>query len=206
MVDLGLSAVGKVAELGFPKDEHFRAVERVAVVEAEDGGFGEGAVVHAEGGLVFREVLERDVTGTGAKVVNGGMALAKSATAAVLTGKADRDALREKGGEGEVFSAGPIEGGFAGGHGLAGVEKLPDLGVNLKIGRNGGDGFAEVAKFFGRNGGRDFFEKVGAADRGMEFGVKFADGLAGFTQGVLGYSVDAGANFLDLFFRDDAGI
>jgi len=53
LIDLGLGAVGKIPELGFPKDEHFGAIEGVTIVETEDGGFGERAVVNAEGGLGF---------------------------------------------------------------------------------------------------------------------------------------------------------
>ena len=53
LIDLGLGAVGKIPELGFPEDQHFGAIEGVAIVETEDGGFGERAVVDAEGGLGF---------------------------------------------------------------------------------------------------------------------------------------------------------
>ena len=84
LIDLGLGAVGKIAELSFPEDEHIWAVEGVAVIEAENGGFGEGAIVDAEGGLIFREVFERNIAGTGAKVVDGGVAMAEGAAAAIL--------------------------------------------------------------------------------------------------------------------------
>ena len=40
LIDLGLGAVGEIAELGLPEDKHLRAVERVAVVEAKNGGLG----------------------------------------------------------------------------------------------------------------------------------------------------------------------
>ena len=40
LVDDHLGAVGEVAELGFPHDQHVRLVERVAVIEAEHGRFG----------------------------------------------------------------------------------------------------------------------------------------------------------------------
>ena len=53
LIDLDLRAVGKIPELGFPKDQHFGAIEGVAIVETEDGGLGERAVVNAEGGLGF---------------------------------------------------------------------------------------------------------------------------------------------------------
>ena len=84
MIDLSLGAVGKIAELSFPEDEHIWAVEGVAVVEAENGGFGEGAIVNTEGGLFFCEVFEWNIAGAGAKVVDGGVAMAEGATATVL--------------------------------------------------------------------------------------------------------------------------
>ena len=51
LVDDDLGAVGEVAELGLPHDQHVRLIERVAVVEAEHGRLGEQAVVDAELGL-----------------------------------------------------------------------------------------------------------------------------------------------------------
>ncbi len=84
LIDLGLGSVGKIAELSFPKNKHIWAVEGVAVIEAENGGFGEGAIVDAEGGLIFREVFERNIAGAGAKVVDGGVAMAEGAAAAIL--------------------------------------------------------------------------------------------------------------------------
>ena len=84
LIDLGLGAVSKIAELSFPKDEHIWAVEGVAVIEAKNGGFGEGAIVDAEGGLIFREVFERNIAGTGAKVVDGGVPMAEGAATAIL--------------------------------------------------------------------------------------------------------------------------
>jgi len=84
LIDLSLGAVGKITELSFPEDEHIWAVEGVAVIEAENGGFGEGTIVDAEGGLIFREVFERNIAGTGTKVVDGGVAMAEGAAAAVL--------------------------------------------------------------------------------------------------------------------------
>src|SRR5690349_25059868 len=47
LVDHDLGAVGEVTELGFPDAEHFRVVERVAVIEAEYGRFGEQGIVDA---------------------------------------------------------------------------------------------------------------------------------------------------------------
>ena len=84
LIDLGLGAVGEIAELSFPKDEHIWAVEGVAVIEAENGGLGEGAIINAEGGLIFREVFEGNIAGAGTKVVDGGVAMAEGSAATVL--------------------------------------------------------------------------------------------------------------------------
>ena len=84
LIDLGLGAVGKIAELSFPEDEHIWAVEGVAVIEAENGGLGEGAIINAEGGLIFREVFEGNIAGAGTKVVDGGVAMAEGSAATVL--------------------------------------------------------------------------------------------------------------------------
>ena len=84
LIDLGLGAVGEIAELSFPKDEHFWTVEGVAVIEAENGGFGEGAIINAEGGLIFCEVFEGNIAGAGTKVVDGGVAMAEGSAATIL--------------------------------------------------------------------------------------------------------------------------
>ena len=84
LIDLGLGAVGKIAELSFPEDEHIWAVEGVTVIEAENGSFGEGAIVDTERSLIFREVFERNIAGAGTKVVDGGVAMAEGAAAAIL--------------------------------------------------------------------------------------------------------------------------
>ena len=84
LIDLGLGAVGKIAELSFPEDEHIWAVEGVAVIEAENGGLGEGAIINAEGGLIFCEVFEGNIAGAGTKVVDGGVAMAEGSAATIL--------------------------------------------------------------------------------------------------------------------------
>ena len=46
----------KIAELRFPKAKHARVIERITVVETEDRGFGEKAVVNADARLIGREM------------------------------------------------------------------------------------------------------------------------------------------------------
>src|SRR5258708_15070067 len=41
LVNNGLRDVGEVAELGFPQDQRFRKIAAVAILKAEDAGFGQ---------------------------------------------------------------------------------------------------------------------------------------------------------------------
>ena len=52
LVDDHLGRVDEVAELGFPEDEAFGVVERVAVLETQRAGFAERAVDDIDAGLV----------------------------------------------------------------------------------------------------------------------------------------------------------
>ena len=58
----------------------------------------------------------------------------------------------------------------------------------------------------GRDASGDFLEKGGAAGWGMELGFKVGDSGAGFVKGFFGDSIDLGADLLDFFFGDDAGV
>ena len=105
-----------------------------------------------------------------------------------------------------MFRTGPIKRDLAGGHGLAGVEQFADLSVDLEIGRNGGDRFAEISEFFCGYGGGNLFQQIGAADGRVKFWLEFGDGLTGFPEGFLRHGVDTRADLLDFLFRDDPGI
>src|SRR4051812_2155489 len=56
LIDNRLRTVSKIAELRFPKAKHVRVINRVTVIEPEDGGFRQRAVVDANAGLVIRQV------------------------------------------------------------------------------------------------------------------------------------------------------
>ena len=109
LVDDHLGAVGEIAELGFPHDQHVRLVERVAVIEAEDGGLGEQAVVNAEFRLVFLEVVEGDVAFFGLGVDQDGVPLAEGAAAAVLAAQANGGVFPEERADCQGFGERPVE-------------------------------------------------------------------------------------------------
>ena len=52
LIDDDLRAVRKIAELRFPEAKHVRIIERITVIEPEDRGFGEKAVVNANARLI----------------------------------------------------------------------------------------------------------------------------------------------------------
>src|SRR5436305_9534473 len=69
LVDDHLRAVDEVPELRLPEHEGARAVDRVAVLEAERGELGERRVVDLERGMRVGEVLDRRVGLAVARVV-----------------------------------------------------------------------------------------------------------------------------------------
>ena len=109
LVDDDLGAVGEIAELGLPHDEHVGLVERIAVIEAEHGGLGEQAVVDAEFGLVFFEMVERDVALFGLGIDQDGVPLAEGAAAAVLAAQSDRGVFPEERADCQGLGERPVE-------------------------------------------------------------------------------------------------
>ena len=70
LVDDDLRAVREIAELRFPQAEHVRKIERVTVIEPENGGFGEQAVVNTNARLLGREMEQRHVGPARLRVVD----------------------------------------------------------------------------------------------------------------------------------------
>jgi len=58
----------------------------------------------------------------------------------------------------------------------------------------------------GGDAGGNFLEKGGAAEWGMELGFKVGDSGAGFAESFFRDDIDLGADLLDFFFGDDAGV
>ena len=109
LVDDDLRAVGEIAELGLPHDEHVGLVEGIAVIEAEHGGLGEQAVVDAEFGLVLLQVVEGDVAFFGLGVDQDGVALAEGAAAAVLAAQANGRVFPEQRADCQGLGEGPVD-------------------------------------------------------------------------------------------------
>ena len=74
LIDDGLRAIREIAELRLPETKHVWVIERVAVVETEDGGLREQAVVNANARLVGREMEQRQIRLPGFRVVKKGSA------------------------------------------------------------------------------------------------------------------------------------
>ena len=87
LVNDDLGTVDEVAELRLPHDKPVRAVEAVAVLEAEHSCLRQRAVVDFDRRLIGGEVLERAVGLVAHAVVDHGMAVAERAPLAVLPGE-----------------------------------------------------------------------------------------------------------------------
>ncbi len=162
LVDDELGAVGKIAELRFPEDEHVGEIEAVAVIEAEHRVFRERAVVDAELGLAVGDVVQRRIALARLHVVKDGVALGEGAAAAILTGEPDRQTTLEQCAEGEGFGGAPVERRLALDHVGAALKPALDLGIErdaIGILRDGGTDFLQL---FHRNGGVDGIEQRGA--------------------------------------------
>ena len=109
VVDLG--AVGEVAELGLPDRQAVGVGQAVAVLEAEHALLGQDAVDHLDAGLLGLEVLQRDVLLLGDLVVDDRVALAERAAADILARQADREALDQQRGEGQMLGGRPVDAG-----------------------------------------------------------------------------------------------
>ena len=203
LVDNDLGTIDEVAELGFPADENVGCQERVAVIETENGGFGEEAVVNAEAALVRGEILEGDEAFASLGVVEDGVALGEGAATAILAGEPDAMAVGEEGSEGEGLGVCPVE-AFTGFDGLAtcGEESALDGGVEAEFGGGveefGADGAQGID---GDPGGDDIVAVAGLRNKEETF-----EGVAtGFFLTFL-KALDAVFEFLDEFLFEGRGL
>ena len=63
-----------------------------------------------------------------------------------------------------MFGTTPIDRGLSSGHGATGIEDFSDLGVDLEIGGDGGEGDPEFGDFFRGNCGGHFLQEGGAGE------------------------------------------
>ena len=108
LVDDGLRAVRKIAELRFPQAKHLRIIERITVIESEHGRFGKQAVVNTKARLFRCEMQKRNVRISRYRVVKNGMPVSKGPAAAVLAGQSHRCSFQKERSKGERFGKTPI--------------------------------------------------------------------------------------------------
>ena len=131
LVDDHLRAVGEVAKLRLPQQQHVGVVQRVAEFETQHRGLGQRAIVDAEIGLLRREFAERQIAAASAHLVVHRMPVAERAASDVLPGEAHRDVLGQKCAEGQRLGHAPVERPFALDH----LAALLDQALNLRIER-----------------------------------------------------------------------
>ena len=92
LIDDGLRAIREITELRFPQTKHVRIIQWISVIETEDGGFGEQAVVNANARLISAspartaQMHQWHIGRAGFRVIKNRMASAESSARAVLTG------------------------------------------------------------------------------------------------------------------------
>src|SRR4030095_3742374 len=110
LIDDGLRAVREIAELSFPKAKHARVIERIAVVETEDRGFGQKAVVNADARLIRRKMKQWQIRLSRLRIVKKRVPMAECAASAILPRQTHRNALQQERPESKRFSKSPIVG------------------------------------------------------------------------------------------------
>src|SRR5208283_6128890 len=96
LVDDYLSAIHKITELRLPKAQHVGKIERIPIVEPQNGRLRQHAVVDTESGLLLRQICERYESLTGYTIVKNAVPLTESPTPAILSGQANRGSLNQK--------------------------------------------------------------------------------------------------------------
>src|SRR5690606_3256613 len=109
LVDDDLGDVDEVAELRLPQDEPLRAIEAVAVLEAEDADLGERAVPDLDRRLARVEVLKRPVSLAGLVIVQDGVPLPEGAALGVLPAQAHGSSIEAERRERQELGGSPVE-------------------------------------------------------------------------------------------------
>ncbi len=166
MIDDDLRAVREIAELRFPEAEHVRIIERVTVIEPEDGGLGEEAVVNADARLFLREMEQRNVRLPRLRVVDDGVARAESSAPAVLPGKADRNSFEEQRSKRERFRVMPFVGAAGFENFAAPIEhRAANFRDDVEIFRHARQAVDDLAQHLGTDRGRRAFIACTAAEK-----------------------------------------
>ena len=153
LVEHHLRAVGEVAELRFPQRQRVRLGERIAIFEAEHRLFREHRVDDLVVGLRRRQIVERDVAGLVALVVEHRVALREGAALEILAGQADRVAVEQDRAEGQRLGRRPVDALARLDHLAARFEEARDRLVRLETGRHLGQLAADLLQRLDRHGG-----------------------------------------------------
>ena len=156
LINHDLSAVGKVAKLGFPNHQGIGVVRSVTVLKAQHGFLGQNRVNDHERRLIFRDVLQRNISARvpllATLIVNHRMAMGKGSTTAVLAGQAHRESTGHQRGQCHVLSHAPIDRNISPTHGSTVIIDFANQLVRCDRGRNGGDFFSQALPLSEWNG------------------------------------------------------
>ena len=112
LIDDRLGDVDKIAILGLPEYQPFRALNVIAIFKADSGGFAQGAVVNFKGGFGLGQVVQGCIGRAAFGIRENGMAMTKGATLDIFAGDTNGCALRQDGSKGQLLGNRPVNGGF----------------------------------------------------------------------------------------------
>ena len=191
LVDDDLRTVDEVAELRFPDDQRVRLGGSVAVLEAQDGLFGQQRIDDAELRLAIGHVLQRNV-GAGVPllavlVVQHRVAVRERAAAAVFAGQANGIAAGHQRGIGHGLAHAPVDVDLAAAHRGAVGQHFLDERVDLEVLRHRGHALGQALDLGQRERGvggiRPLLAQEGRPVDGvlaLEVGQHRVDGVAAF--------------------------
>ena len=181
-----LGAVDEVAELRLPHGQGVRALDGVAVLEAEHAVLGEQRVVDRQRLLVIDQAVDRDPRLAGLVVEEHRVALGERAALDVLARHPHRDALHQQGAEGHDLAHAPVDAAVDGHLGAA-LEQLGELAVDREVLRRLEVGLPDTTGGVHGDGGRagDGDPGIGLLGRGA-LDVRDRGGIAGDQRGLGG--------------------
>ena len=109
LIDDHLTSVREIAKLRLPHDESVRTIQAVPVIESKHPGFGKRAVEDVDRRLFLGQMTEREVRLSIFVIVQDRVAVAESASAAILSAESDAVAFGGQSGESQCFGCRPVE-------------------------------------------------------------------------------------------------
>src|SRR6201999_678453 len=128
----------------FPERERLGIGHAVAVVESEHAEFAERTVIDVEPGLIFRHMLQRNVTPAVFEIVERQMSLAECAAPGILPAETHGDSFENEASESDGFGESPVDRSVFGESFAALLHESVELGMDVERGRQESDAIDDL--------------------------------------------------------------